>query len=600
MISEVASAAPDPPEIGRPYGKAAFDAAAQPRLSSGNQVLQLETIAKELAGPRQLIEQSFLQMGDGLSGCVKLLETISAAHESLPAEFSSAEFSASAQTLHDIRASVNAMAAVHVGGKDHLGALVDAAAGVERPMAELRATVRAIAQIATNARILAAGFGTGSEDVAAFTTDMAALARMVNEAVDAFARGYERLIKLLTSARLANQAFMARHGKTVSGISETLKAELETLAEHRKQAESVAIERTEMTSRIRAEIGKAIFALQVGDSTRQRIEHVERALGIVADSSHEPIAPEAQAAVCHLQLLQLDRTIGCFDAEVDDLAKNINNLAQHAATVLSEGINEAETLRSASGGALARLAAELRQICSLIGQFEPARAHREAVVADVTGSMAEMVRHLESIRAIERQIRMLSFNATIQCCRVVDGEQGRGLGAVAQQLREQSNRTIVAASAIMAGLKSADEHTRLLLDERNSRDSHAIVAITEGATATIAVFEQVVGRLRTSTETIKSVGVRAVSLLRATAQRVSDHQHISAGWRMARSRLDKAARSAAWKSDPEKVGQALRDELRRAYTMEDERRVHNEFFAIDSDAITDAGSEEQSLDDLFL
>jgi hypothetical protein len=146
MTSEAASAAPDLAEIVRPHRKAAF-AAAQPRPSSRNQV-QLEWIAKELAGPRQLIEQSFLQMGEGLSGCVKLLETISAAHESLPAEFSSAEFSASAQTLHDIRASVNAMAAAHVGGKDHVGALADAAAGVERPMAELRATVRAIAQIA--------------------------------------------------------------------------------------------------------------------------------------------------------------------------------------------------------------------------------------------------------------------------------------------------------------------------------------------------------------------------------------------------------------------------------------------------------------------
>jgi hypothetical protein len=599
MTSEAASAAPDLAEIVRPHRKAAFGAAAQPRPSSRNQV-QLEWIAKELAGPRQLIEQSFLQMGEGLSGCVKLLETISAAHESLPAEFSSAEFSASAQTLHDIRASVNAMAAAHVGGKDHVGALADAAAGVERPMAELRATVRAIAQIATNARILAAGFVTGSEDVAAFTTDMAALARMVNEAVDAFARGYERLIKQLTSARLANQAFMARHGNTVSEISETLKAELGTLAEHRKQAESIAIDRMEMTSRIRAEIGKAIFALQVGDSTRQRIEHVERALGILADGSREPIAPEAQVAVCHLQLLQLDRTIGCFEAEVGDLAKNINNLAQHAATVLSQGNKEAETLRSASGGALARIAAELRQICLLIGQFEQARAEREAVVEDVTRSMAEMVRHLESIRAIERQIRMLSFNATIQCARVVDGEQGRGLGAVAQQLREQSNRTIVAASAIMAGLKSADEHTRLLLDDRHSRDTQAIVAITEGATATIAVFERVVGRLRTSTETIKSVGARAMSLLEATAQHVSDHQRISAGWRMPRSRLDRAARSSTWTSDPEMVDQALRDDLRRAYTMEDERLVHNEFFAVAPDATADAGSEEQSLDDLFL
>jgi hypothetical protein len=164
----------------------------------------LRSIVRELAGPRQAIEQSFLQMGEGLAACVGLLETVSATHEALPAEFGSSEFTATEQTLADIRVHVNAIATAHLGEKDHVGALADTAAGLARPLSDLRATVRAIGQIALNARILAAGFGTSNEDVAAFTSDMASLARMVHEAVEAFSQCYDRLNKLLSVARDAN------------------------------------------------------------------------------------------------------------------------------------------------------------------------------------------------------------------------------------------------------------------------------------------------------------------------------------------------------------------------------------------------------------
>jgi methyl-accepting chemotaxis protein len=393
---------------------------------------------------------------------------------------------------------------------------------------------------------------------------------------------------------------VTRNGDTIGRISEKLKAELETIADYRKQAESISGERAETTGRIRAGIGKAIFALQIGDITRQRVEHVERAIEIIENPSRAPATSGGLAAIYRLQYLQLDQAIAVFEAEVGDLAENINQLAAHATAVLKQASSEAENLRSASGGALGRLAAELRQVTGLIEQFERARVERQTIVDDVTRSVAEMVRHLESIRAIERQIRTLSFNATIQCSRVVDGDQGRGLAAVAQQLRELSNRTVTVVGAIMAGLTSADEETRALVEERDSWHSQQIVAIRDGAAAAIGVFEQLAGRLRTGTESIKSVGARAVSLLGATAQRISDRRGIGASWRPACCKLDQLAMSASEAPDPDAVDQVLRDDLRSAYTMEDERKIHDELFAVASNTTVATVPDEQNLDDLFL
>lgn len=564
------------------------------------QDLLLRGVASELARPRQAIEQSFLQMGDGLSNCVKLLEIISAAHESLPVEFSSEEFSAAARTLLEIRDHVNAIAASHADEKDHVGLLAETTAKVEQPMFDLSATVRAIGQVATNARIVAARLGTSNEDVTAFTSDMASLALKVNEAVDAFSLGYERLAKRLAAARLTNSAFLARHGNTITQISQTLESELETIAAFRREVESIASERAEMTSQIRGGIGKAIFALQIGDITRQRIEHVEKACARLQDRSRGQASPAALAAIGQLQLTQLDQTTGCFESEVADLAANINGLSRSAAAVLDEGSNGAETLLSAGSRSLTRIAGELRNICSLLDEFERARVERERIVDDVTRSVAEMVRHLQSIRAIEQQIRMLSFNATIQCCSVDDGEEGRGLGAVAEQLRDLSGQTAAAASAIMAGLKAADDQTLVLMDERNSLDAQQVVAIRVGAVTAIGVFERIAGRLRTSRERIKTIGRRAVWLLGMTSRRVSDRQRISNGWRLAHCKLERFMATTADAPNPDAVDEELRDELRSAYTMEDERRIHDRFFSIEPNEAVSADAESENLDDVFL
>ena len=564
------------------------------------QDLLLRGVANELARPRQAIEQSFLQMGDGLGNCVKLLELLSAAHEALPVELSGAEFSAAVATLAEIRDHVNAIATSHAGEKDHVGLLAEMTERVQQPMCDLRATVRAIGQISTNARIVAAGFGTSNQDVTAFTSDMASLAQKVNEAVDAFSLGYERLSKRLAAARLTNNAFVSRHGNTIAQISQTLEAGIETIAVLRRQVASIADERAATTSRIRVGIGNAIFALQIGDITRQRIEHVEKACELLRDRSHVQATQGAVAAIGRLQLIQLDQTIGGFEKEVLGLAENINDLSRNAVAVLNEGSDEAQTLLSAGSGSLSRIAGELRHICSLLGEFERARVEQERIVDDVTRSVAEMVGHLQSIRAIEQQIRMLSFNATIQCCSVDDGEQGRGLGAVAQQSRDLPNQTVPATRAIMAGLKGADDQTQRLMDERNALDSQQIDAVREGAVAAITVFERVASRLRASSERIKTVGRRTVWLLGMTSRRVSDRQRIGNGWRLAHSKLEQFMTAAADSPDPDAVDQWLRDELRSVYTMEDERRIYDAFFSIEPSAPASAVPESEDLDDMFL
>jgi hypothetical protein len=554
---------------------------------------------EELTGPRQVIERSFLQMGEDLGACVNLLEQVAAAHESLPAELASAEFTAATLRLADVRDQIGAIAAAREGEKDQIGALADMAAEVEQPMSDLRRAVQAIGLIATNARIVTAGLSASGKDVAAFTTDMSRLARTVNDAVGAISKGYQQLMSHLRAARIANQAFMARHGTTLARIRETLETQLDATEGHRKRAEVIASACLERTGQIRSRIGKAIFALQIGDITRQRIEHVELAL---QDRLHDAQGSEPLAAICHLQCLQLDEATADFETEVNKFAESIEQLSEHAAAVLRQGNSEAEALLSNGGTALSVLMEELRGICALVDEFERTRIERDKVVRDVAASVTEMARHLKSVRAIEKQIRLLSFNATIQCCRVDEEENGRALRAVAQQLRELSGETIVAASAIMDGLNKAEEKAGLLIEQRASIASQGTTTFREGASDVIKVLEWVTGRLRDGSETVRTAGKQAECLLETAGRHVLDRQDISGSWRRACSKLKEFALSASDRPDPNAIDPVIADELRGRYTMEDERKIHDEFFGRDPGAtnLVPNSTEMESVEDMFL
>ena len=600
MNEIVVSAASKSSGDGAQRGLAAGEPVTRKREDSG---VRLRAIAEELAGPRRIIEKVFLQMGEELAACTTLLGEISAAHEAMPAEFASPAFTAAVRHLEDIRDEVNAMTTAHFGEQVHIKELADITSGVGPPISELRKAVRAISLISTNARIVAASFGGNNGDVAAFTSDMAELARSVNEAVGAFSRSYDKLVSSLAAARTANAAFTARHGGTMTHISGEITAQLEAVDCHRVRAATKVVERSKLTGEIRARIANAVFALQIGDITRQRIEHVEEAFSALEGHSSDGASCDTFVAICGLEGLQLDEAIKDFDAGVVGLSVTLNQLAQDAAVVLRESNDEAETLLSAGGSALATMIADLRATSVLFVEFERTRSGLEKIVDDVAESMAAMVHHLDSIRTIERQIRLLSFNATIQCGRVDDEEQGRALRVVAEQLRDLSGETVVAAGAVMTGLKEADARTSLLMEGRSSLVAEQTTILREAAVAAIDMFEAVVGRLRNNAETMRSVGGRTVQLLGATAESVSSRQHFSSDWRRTRAEIELLTDGVPANFDPAAVDQALLGQLRARYTMEDERRIQDQFFGMASEPLAPpvaATEPADSLDDVFL
>ena len=577
-------------------------ASSGPESNDDPLVVKLKPILEWLAAPRADIERVFLEMGDNLVGCAQLLNDISAAHEGMPAELGGEAFRQVSLRLEAIRDEVMAMGASHSGGKTPIAQLHSMAAAVASPLQDLSRAAATIEIITTNARIVAADLGGQQGEFAVFTTDMGELGRLVDRVVGEFTRAYARLMESLGVAEQANSAFAVRHGETLRRIAGQMGAHLESVKMHRERGAAKAAEHSNLTGQIAARVGTAVSALQIGDITRQRIEHVEEALNALVEQ--EASAGEAAfdektvAIVCRLQAGQLAETVDDFDGQVTELAETLRRLAEDAKVALRDNSQESEALLATSGSALVAMTQELGLIGTLFEDFEHTRTGLEHAAGQAAHAMSDMVQRLDAIRDVQQRIRLLSLNTAIRCSQL--GERGSALKVVAGFLGELAGQTVSASGDILAGLEEADELARNLVREY-SAEADGKVAVLEREIASVQLeLDGVVTRLRERAETVASAGPKAVRLLEEAAANVAGHQGFSGAWGNAGLELEAHAHPEDEPFEASDVDADLIARLRSHYTMDSERRLHDRLLGTSADEVEVVSSQEaDDLEDIF-
>ncbi|RCW21046.1 methyl-accepting chemotaxis protein [Ciceribacter lividus] len=544
---------------------------------AGHLAGRLIDLARELAEPRKVIEKTFLEMGEHLGTCAGLLNEISNLHQAMPAELESADFLAAAASLETVREQLGELTASHADEQEQIAQLTAMATSLDTPVAGLRNAVRAIRFVAVNARIAAAGILSDQVDLGAFTIDMVELAQSVESAITTLGQAHRRFAETLSEAHLANAALARRHGATTGTISGRIREHLATIVEHRTSAQARAQEHASLTLQIRSRIGAAIAGLQTGDVTRQRIEHVEQALALLAGRLPDvPGADATFAAVCNLQVSQLDETMADFSQKIGDIIHSLRQLSLDASSVLHSGSEEAEILLSSGGTALHGMVDDLREISSLFRDFRDTRDKTEAAVNHVAEALEAMLDRVRAITDIEHQIHLLSLNTAIQCGKL--GAEGHALRVITHDLRELAGQTATAAGTIVTALDGAGDIARALMTARSTGPAEGIAAIEQDANAAIGLFEAVIERLSERATGMAASGPRALHELGAAAESAVERQDFADRWSNARKELAVLASSAVAQDGGQDLDADFLCQLRASYTMEAERRIYDGLF----------------------
>lgn len=547
----------------------------------------LRAIAADLATPREAIDGAFVAVGDRLAECAGILSRITGTFEALPQELGGAELTSATEGLALVGRRAGEISVALGAEQDDLNRLVEVLRKAAHPISELRRTVKMMGIVAINARVVAASVVSETEDFGVFTTDIAQLSDSAATTISKFHRTYEALTGVVADAAVARGNFEAAHSSTLSSLAGELESDLVEVVEQRQESARSSVVTGQMSRAISDKVAAAVMALQVGDATRQRVEHVESALVDAATLGQPEIVPPAM----ELQRLQLESAREALIAEMSSgadalgqLTNDVQAVLDHAGTVYGSAENRS---------ALAELHGAVRRAVTVLRDCESERGKLDQVAAAVSDTVRVLLDHVEAVQEIEYKMRLVSLNAAVKCAQL--GPRGRALDVIAQQLRTLTGETVVSAQAAVECLNEASGYSTAFTQSAGSGASR-VGDLEREATAALELLEAVGFRMKHALVELYADGPKVAHLLEDAVAALAGHAAISEA--MSDIEFALAPRGELEPGVPAGSGEFFAT-LRRRYTMAEERRLHDGFVGVEAEAEPEPEEAAVDLDDLL-
>ena len=556
-------------------------------------------IADDLAAPRDAIDGAFVAVGSRLAECAEILSRLTESFETLPIDLEGPDLTEATDRLAVVGRRAGEIAVSLGAEQADLNRLVEALRGAAHPISELRRTVKMMGIVAINARVVAASVVSETEDFGVFTTDIAQLSESAATTIQRFSRTYEALTIVVGEAATARASFEAAHRDTLSTLAVELERDLGEVTEQRLTSVRSSAITGQMSRAITDKVATTVMALQVGDATRQRVEHVEAALRDLAMILPRGVADGGEAE--HGE----EGNQGLVSDSATDLAFPATELQR----LQLAGARETLIVEMASGAeALTRLADDVgavlehaRQVYGAVTVLRDCESEREKLDR-VAGAVSETVKvlleHVEAVQEIEYKMRLVSLNAAVKCAQL--GPRGRALDVIAQQLRTLTGETVVSAHEAVERLNAAARFSAAFTHATGA-GAGRVGDLEREAAASLTQLETVGMRMKKALVELYDDGTRVAERLNQAVDSLANHAAISEAFSDIELGLAGLIRPQELQPTGAEPNPALAEflaALRRRYTMDAERRVHDAFTGIEvaPEPVADGGD---GLDDLF-
>jgi hypothetical protein len=534
-------------------------------------------------------DAELIGVGDALSSAATLLGTLTASFESLPRQLESDAVSAAVATLSTAGEQLLAVA----GSLDEecrlLDAIAQATGQIGGRLGNLQKTVAAISALAINARVAAAHIDAPGVDFSVFTSETARLAQAAGATVSRFAAGHRELLVLLCRARDNLKRYEATHRQPLVDAGQRLLSSVDAVSEQRRTVGCEAIAIAQNADRIARAVAAAIMSMQIGDITRQRIEHVAEALEMLAETPADGLDAETRRGVAgllaRLEASQLSQAADDFGREVRQIVASMQSLAGDSRAMVALGARlfgtsgrrgSSRSAAAADESLLLVLGRDLREADRLIRDCETARSEVDGVAGQAAAALDELLGQVLALRNVELDMRLVGLNTTLKCGRL--GTQGRTLTAIAQELRLYANQTVEDAHSIVEDLGKIAKSAEALHPDRRADRRDAIARLGHETDRAVGAIEAAGRELGRALQQLGSEGEELVRLLGDTAAAIGADRSLAATLAPVNDRLRAIARHGD-SAGPEMaiLSDGILPAIHRRYTMACEREIHERF-----------------------
>ncbi|MBP0616048.1 hypothetical protein [Jiella mangrovi] len=531
-----------------------------------------------LDGTIEGVEAIFLGIGESLLACLGLLGDMRKAFEAVTEAHAGPEVTSAEAAIDRLVAECLTLLEATRRERALVGDLIRVVSSAGHKIEDLRQTVSMISAIAMNARMIAATIRKhGEMELAVFADDILDSVKRTSVVVDNLTAGQVRLLKLLTAASARSEIFERNFLSATERLQERIGADLAAAVNDRQRAAGASTAAEAACASLSHQVSEVVSSMQVGDYTRQRLEHVSSALASLDQ------APEAENLLLTLQCAQMQGARAKLVEESDSL--------NEAILVLSGDIDRTfGTLKTQLGGnrragepGTARLGLDIAQAANELSRSQCEQEHIMALARSIDDDVAAFGAYDGELHRLEFEMRLVSLNMAIGCSRL--GTKGVALGVVSRQMREVVGGMVIQAESVSASLSKLGTLADELGAVRQGSADRGIGALVEDAQQARSILSTADERMEAASSVLDSVGRRIVGLtddaggaLGKLSGLVEDLSEVEAslGERMESAETGDPALASTHAE--------MFAALRRAYTMEAERRIHDEVLGTASPA----------------
>jgi hypothetical protein len=384
------------------------------------------------------------------------------------------------------------------------------------------------------------------------------------------------------------QTLSGKYAALIPAVPDRLAVDARAIQEQHTQIADVARSIAAIARDIQTKVSKALMALQIGDITRQRIEHVQLGLRVASRlAAQSDLAEEArdraERRLLHMLAAQMSDIAADFEAEAVKVTQSLNGMAADTAQILA--VN-ALGGRGGKGG-LRELEESLGHAGLLVGDVTAAMANAHRISNETVSAVEALSRRVGAIQGVKRDIQQMAINSSLRSSRL--GDIGKPLSVIAielsshaGQLEEEADLTLSSLNAL-AGVANdrqagGDQDGRVDAGRLNGVRSrlrqaadvveHDLSGLSDQGAATARSLTVAAEQLGLKADMGDALHAAAAALVEAAGPEVDDLSQIEAA-------LDEAM-----------------NEIGRCYTMARERLIHAEY-AVPKDAAPE-GEEAQA------
>lgn len=551
-------------------------------------------IAERLEQARSRLEARFLEGGEVLSQALQavgdmvgLLDKVTSAFGKDAVDATVAELAATADQLR-------VLPQVHAGRQAAMTSLAEAGAAIQDDVDAMLETLRYLRTFAVTVKIT----GAGAAAFASFADEMLERIQSGRTQVDDFAELLRRMREQVKAAVVLGHDLTVQYEGSVPQLAANLTRDASRMGDHHAEIQRVATALADLARQVQGKVAKILSALQIGDMTRQRVEHVQAGLDLLGNGG-ETVGQPHRAAMLALLAAQMDDLMEEFQSGCTTVTSSLGGLAADVKEIVALGRKARGGSDSGGSGFLRALEDSVGSARHMVGQIGDAGVHAGRIGQSSAETAGELIETVGSIRAIRSDIQYMAINTSLRCSRM--GEAGKPMNVVASELRVFAEQMETVSDRLLAGLNGLSEAA----SRARTDSADASSTLGEGLDAALANIKQAGTRVA---DDLKELSARGDHVARSVGQGVSRLDFArelgdildECAVALAQAAADAGVDIDGLTEEGRLAAAPLAERLFKTYTMAREREVHRRIFPAEapSDAAGDTPAGAAEDDDL--